>query len=113
MRPILTGACLLAALGYSASAMAEITITRAEHIDGILFVQGETSRSNQLVTLDKRYRTRTGRANVFYFRVRYLPPDCSVTIRAGREVHPTRIANCDMAVPRPTKQDTHTLDRRR
>jgi hypothetical protein len=64
MRPILTSACLLAALGYSASAVAEITITRAEHVDGILIVQGETSRSNQLVTLDKRYRTRTGRQRI-------------------------------------------------
>jgi hypothetical protein len=97
--PIQFAACSLSALTVFASttyAQAEITITRAEYVGGILFVRGETSRQNQRVTLDRRFSTRTDRFKEFRFRVRYLPRDCSVTIRAGQEVRPARVANCNI-----------------
>jgi hypothetical protein len=87
-------------------AHAEITITEAQYAAGVLVVRGETSRANQRVTLDRRYRTRTNRFNEFRFRIRYLPPDCSVTIRAGRDIRPARIANCEIilrGMPYPKK----------
>jgi hypothetical protein len=95
MRYCVPFACLVGSL-WATPGLAEITITRAEYAGGVLVVRGETSRRNQLVTLDGRYRTRTGRHNEFRFRIRYLPSDCSVTIRAGQEIRPARVANCDI-----------------
>jgi hypothetical protein len=103
MRPLATCACVFI-LSSCGPALAEITITRAEYARGVLFVRGETSRSNQLVTLDRRYRTRTNRVNEFRFRIPYLPRDCIVTIRAGQEVRPARIANCEMASGSPRRK---------
>ena len=96
MRTILTTLALAAALPilWSAPLRAEITVTRAEYGAGVLVVAGETSRPNQRVTLDRRYTTRTDRNNRFRFRIRYLPSDCSATLRAGREVRPAVISNC-------------------
>lgn len=92
-REILLSTLVMASVAHPARA--EITIIRAEYAAGVLVVEGETSRSNQLVTLDRKYRTRTNRYNEFRFRIPYLPPACGVTIRAGQEVRPARIANCD------------------
>lgn len=99
MRYGLTIASLLAAFSISglagaAPAHAEITVTRAEYAGGALVVRGETSRPNQRVTLDERYSTRTDRFREFRFRIRYLPPDCAISLRAGKEVRPAWIANC-------------------
>lgn len=97
MRQFLLAASLMIAM--SAPAQAEITLTRVENEGDVLVVRGETSRRNQLVTVDGRYRTRTDRYKEFRFRIRYLPRDCSIKIRAGQEERPARIANCDMVLP--------------
>lgn len=99
----------LTALLCSTPAAAEITVTRAEYKAGVLVVRGETSRSNQRVTLDRRYSTRTDRNNVFRFRIRYLPGDCTLSIRAGQQVRPAYVANCRSrgvrpAAPRPGRK---------
>jgi hypothetical protein len=86
----------LIALAGMGSAVAEISVTRAEYAGGVLVVRGETSRSNQKVTLDGRYSTRTNPNKEFRFRIRYLPSDCGFTIRAGREMRPAQVANCDV-----------------
>lgn len=86
-------AFLISALA-AVPAHAEITLTRAEYTGGVLVVRGETSRPNQRVTLDGRYSTQTDRFKEFRFRIRYLPPDCSITLRAGREARPAWVANC-------------------
>ncbi|MCC6887881.1 MAG: hypothetical protein IT536_05035 [Hyphomicrobiales bacterium] len=96
MRCLAVFAGLLIGAGWMGSARAEITVLRAEYAGGVLVVRGETSRPNQIVTLDRRYRTRTNRYGEFRFRIPYLPSDCLVTIRAGQEVRPARVANCDM-----------------
>lgn len=92
-------------LAVSAPAQAEITLTRVAYAAGVLVVNGETSRPNQRVTLDGRYRTRTDRFGEFSFRIRYLPRDCSISLRAGREARPAWVANCVIArntrPPRP------------
>ena len=80
---------------WTAPLRAEITVTRAEYAAGVLVVAGETSRRNQKVTLDRRYTTRTDRNNRFRFRIRYLPRDCTATLRAGRQVRPAVISNCN------------------
>ena len=81
--------------GLVLPAHAEITINRAEYKAGVLVVRGETSERGQRVTLDGRYSARTDRNNRFRFRVRYLPRDCIAKIRAGQEVHPAVISNCN------------------
>jgi hypothetical protein len=97
MRQFLLAASLM--ITMSSLAQAEITLTRVENEGGVLVVRGETSQRNQLVTVDGRYRTRTDRYKEFRFRIRYLPRDCSIKIRAGQEERPARIANCDMVLP--------------
>ena len=99
MRYFRTFASLLSAfwislLAGAAPAHAEITITQAEYAAGVLVVRGETSRRNQRVTLDGRYKTRTDRFKEFRFRIRYLPSDCSISIRAGQQVRPVGVTNC-------------------
>lgn len=97
-------ACVVAVAFLSTvPAGAEITVTRAEYAGGVLVVRGGTSQANQRVTMDGRYSTRTNRSMEFRFRVRYLPNDCGVTIRAGREVRPVRVSNCDMVGTRQRK----------
>ena len=95
---ILAGTAILAG---TVIARAEITITRAEYAAGVLVVRGETSQPNQQVTLDGRYRTRTDRYKEFRFRIRYLPLDCTVSIRAGQNVRPVGVTNC--SAPRMRK----------
>ena len=75
-------------------ARAEITVTKSEYRRGVLVVRGETSRPGQRVTMDRRFKTRTDEFQEFAFRVRYLPRDCMVTLRAGYEVRPALVANC-------------------
>jgi hypothetical protein len=87
----------VALLALALPAHAEVTITQAEYAAGVLVVRGETSQANQRVTLDGRYDTRTGPNKQFRFRIRYLPRDCVVDIRAGREVHPATVTNCRAA----------------
>ena len=94
MRYSLIAVCLLCTFAGAAPAQAEITLTRAEYAAGVLVVRGETSRPNQRVTLDGRYSTRTDRFKEFRFRIRYLPPDCSISLRAGLEERPAWVANC-------------------
>jgi hypothetical protein len=96
VRSILAAMTLTALLVVPANA--EITITRAEHVRGVLVVHGETSQPNQRVTLDDRYSTRTDKLKEFRFRVRYLPADCVVSIRAGQEARPAFIANCNARI---------------
>ncbi|MDQ2081103.1 hypothetical protein RA307_13010 [Xanthobacteraceae bacterium Astr-EGSB] len=86
-------ACALLLMGMPVHA--EITITQSEYAAGVLVVRGETSQPNQRVTLDGRFDTRTDSVSQFVFRVRYLPPDCTADIRAGRETHPVVITNCN------------------
>lgn len=54
----------------------------------------EAERSFARVTLDRRYSTTADRDGEFEFRLRYLPNDCVVDIRAGRDTHPVTIKNC-------------------
>lgn len=75
-------------------AVAEITITKAEYAAGVMLVRGEVERAHAKVTLDRRYSTRANRFGEFEFRVRYLPNDCTVEVRAGRDTHPVSISNC-------------------
>ena len=100
MRQFLFAASLMSIITVTTPAEAEITITQVEYGAGVLVVRGETSQPNQRVTLDGRYRTRTDRYKEFRFRIRYLPRNCSVTIRAGQDVRPARVANCDILLPR-------------
>jgi hypothetical protein len=82
-------ASILAAAIYasvSSPVRAEITVTKSEYRAGVLVVRGETSQSSQRVTLDGRFDEWTNKFNEFTFRVRYLPRDCLVTLRAGREM---------------------------
>ncbi len=86
-------ACVLMLISPG-GARAEITITEAEYAGGVTVIRGEVERANARVTLDRRYKTRANRFGQFQFRVRYLPNDCVVDIRAGRDTHPVTIANC-------------------
>jgi hypothetical protein len=91
-------------LGPSGAAHAEITIHEARYAAGILFVRGETSQPMQRLTLDGRYHTRTDRNKRFSFKVRYVPRDCIADIRAGTQVHPAVIANCEpTGAPPPSR----------
>lgn len=74
--------------------LAEITVTKAEYAAGVTLIQGEVERPNAKVTLDRRYSTQSNRYGQFAFKVRYLPNDCMVDIRAGRDTHPVVIGNC-------------------
>ena len=98
MRFNLTAALAVTVLLVCEPARAEITITRAESIRGVLIVHGETSQPYQRVTLDRRYSTRTDKLKEFRFRIRYLPADCTVSIRAGQESRPAYIANCNARI---------------
>lgn len=100
-----------AVVSMATVAHAEITVTHAQYAAGVLVVRGETSTPNQRVTLDGRYDTRTDRNKRFVFRLRYLPRECGVTIRAGQEVRPARVANCSpIATPRPSPLRGGTSD---
>lgn len=91
--------CLTTVLGTlvfgTGSLRAEIIVSKADYASGVLVVRGETSRPKQRVTLDGHYRTRSDRENKFHFRVRYLPSDCGIVLRAGAETRPVNIANCE------------------
>lgn len=87
---LVAGASLLA----SDAALADITIAKAQYAAGVTVVRGETERPFALVTLDKRYSTRANRYGEFRFRIRYLPNDCIVDIRAGRDTRPVTLNNC-------------------
>ena len=76
------------------AAAAEITVTKAEHAGGVTLIRGEVERPNAKVTLDRRYSTQSDRFGEFIFKVRYLPDDCTVDLRAGRDTHPVVINNC-------------------
>jgi hypothetical protein len=98
---------IVALLAIAGPARAEITITQAEYAGGVLVLRGETSQPNQRVTLDGRYDTRTGQNKQFRFRIRYLPRDCVVDLRAGREVRPATVTNCKPAgAPAPSRLQT-------
>ncbi|MFL9824080.1 hypothetical protein [Rhodoplanes sp. SY1] len=100
-------AVVLSGIGLTAGpARAEITVRQAEYTAGVLVVTGETSRRNQRVTLDGRYTERSNRVGNFRFRVRYLPGDCSIELRAGRDVRTAQITNCSPRLPSPTASDT-------
>ncbi|MDC7785060.1 hypothetical protein PQJ75_02200 [Rhodoplanes sp. TEM] len=99
-------AVLLAAVGSADPAAAEISVRQAEYTAGILVVRGETERSNQRITLDERYSGRSDRLGRFRFRIRYLPPDCMIELRAGRDVRPARVVNCEPTLPSPTGSET-------
>lgn len=96
MRSIGLVLAVTALLASSATARAEITINEAEYAAGVTVIRGETVRPNQLVTADRRYRTRSNRVGRFTFRIRYLPDDCIVSLRAGRVTRPVTINNCFM-----------------
>ena len=88
--------CLAALSAFSAApAQAEITVRQAEYRGGVLRIVGETSQPDQKVTLDRRYETRTNDNKQFRFRIRYLPRNCTATLRAGSQVRPAVIANCE------------------
>jgi hypothetical protein len=94
-----------------ADALAEITIEESNYSAGVLTIRGETSQSNQRVTLDGRYAEWTNRYGRFTFRVRYLPGDCLAQIRAGQEERPTYITNCEPSLPtlgRQSKENDST-----
>jgi hypothetical protein len=85
------------ALGTASSpARAEITISKAEYQAGVTEIRGKTSNPYQTVTLDGRYSTVTERYNRFEIWIRYLPPDCVINVKAGQEVHPVYISNCEI-----------------
>jgi hypothetical protein len=94
---------IIAALGpliWTTHASAEITVEESNYSSGVLTIRGETSQSNQRVTLDGRYAEWTNRYGRFTFRVRYLPGDCLAQIKAGQEERPTYIANCAPSLPK-------------
>jgi hypothetical protein len=88
------------ALLWTTHASAEITVQESNYSSGVLTIRGETSQSNQRVTLDGRYAEWTNRYGRFTFRVRYLPGDCLAQIKAGQEERPTYIANCEPSLPK-------------
>ncbi len=77
------------------AARAEITISKAEYKAGVTEIRGETSKPRQTVTLDGRYSTLTDRYKRFEIWIRYLPLDCVINVKAGQEVHPVYIKNCE------------------
>ena len=92
MRMVL--AAIVATVGGLTPAAAQIAVSKAQYAGGVLVVEGETSRPYQRVTLDRRFRTKTGRNTRFTFRVAYRPRDCVVQIRAGLDLRPAAISNC-------------------
>jgi hypothetical protein len=88
---------VLATLGaavVSTAAQAEMTVKRADYSAGVLVVEGNTPHTNQNVSLDGRYSERTGRYGKFVFRVRYLPKNCAVRLKAGSQVQTVTVENC-------------------
>ena len=79
---------------HAGAAAAAITVTRADYGGGVLVVKGRTSRANEPVRLDNHYVERTNRAGMFTFRIRYLPRNCTVQLRAGREARSVAIDDC-------------------
>lgn len=91
-------AALAFGLGISVGpARAEISVKEAGFAGGVLVVRGETGQASQRVTLDDRYVERTNRLKEFTFRIRYLPRDCMVAIKAGTETYNAVVSNCDAA----------------
>ncbi len=84
----------VATLWSVAPASADITVMKAEYAAGVTVIRGETERSFAEVTLDRRFSTTANRFGEFEFRIRYLPDDCTVSLRAGRDTHPVTIKNC-------------------
>jgi hypothetical protein len=84
----------VATLALVAPASADITVMKAEYAAGVTVIRGETERSFAEVTLDRRFSTTANRFGEFEFRLRYLPDDCTVSLRAGRDTRPVTINNC-------------------
>jgi hypothetical protein len=100
------------ALGLSSAAQAEISVTHGEYAAGVLVVRGQTSQPNQRITLDGRYSERTGDNKEFLFRIRYLPKDCVVRLKAGMETRIATIANCQILggpATKPPARKTRTV----
>jgi hypothetical protein len=89
------GVALALVLAGTGAAQAEITVHEAKYASGVLMVRGETTQPMQRLTLDERYAARTDRNKRFLFRIRYLPRDCIVELRAGQEVRPAVVSNCE------------------
>ena len=91
---------LLAALLAAAlptTARAEISVDEAAYAAGVTVIRGRVDQPGAYVSLDRRYSTRARRSGRFVFRVRYLPNDCVVDLRAGGERRPVEIENCTLA----------------
>jgi hypothetical protein len=93
----LLAALVCGATLFPADARAAISVEEVEYAAGVLVVRGRTSEASQRVTLNGRFSEWTDRNKRFRFRVRFLPPDCLVTLRAGREVHSATVDNCKPA----------------
>lgn len=82
-------ACLLAPLPAAA-----LKITKASIEEGKLVVEGTTRKPRELITLDRRFDTRSDADNRFRFSVTYLPADCIVDIRRRTIGRRAVVANC-------------------
>lgn len=89
------GLLMCGAIALPGTALAEVAIHGAEYEAGVLVVRGQTDRANESVQLDGRYSTTTGNNRQFVFRVRYLPLDCTVNVRAGGNTRSITVPNCD------------------
>jgi hypothetical protein len=76
------------------AALARLAVTHAEYAAGVLVVRGETSEPRQKVTIDGRYEERTTADKRFRFRIRYLPADCAIRVKAGEEIRHVVVKNC-------------------
>jgi hypothetical protein len=92
MRTIIVSTLAIGMLTFTAQA--EITVSEAQYAGGVLVVRGETSTPHQQVSLDRRYFKRSNKFKEFVFRVRYLPNDCTIKLRAGRDVQPALVRGC-------------------
>ena len=90
----------LVLISMSAEVRAAISVERADYKAGVLVVTGQTTNSNQTVTLDGIYRARSDRSRSFQFRIRYRPRNCTVRLRSGPDIFHATVANCQPMRPR-------------
>lgn len=79
---------------WGCSPASALQITKAGHENGRLIVEGKTAQKNQMVELEGRFTTKSGKSRKFMFSVVHYADDCVVNLQAGRKVRRAVVADC-------------------
>jgi len=90
-------AVLFIVFALSSEALAQLSIDEARLDEkGFLIVRGTAAKRGQLVTLDRKFTTRSGAGGIYRFRVRHMPFVCRIEVRAGGVQEVSKVDNCVM-----------------